>query len=100
MKYFTIKKSLFLVYSNKCIEELEKIDKFLEILEKSNVGKIIEKIYLKDKNDNIGRKGYNPYNLFATIIYCFSQFKSSLREMEKLCTFELEDVGKIKYHVK
>lgn len=89
MKYFTIKKSFFLVYSNKCLEELEKNDKFLEILEKSNVGKIIEKIYSKDKKSNVGRNGYNPYNLFATIIFCFSKFKSTLREIENLFKFDL-----------
>ena len=85
MNYFTIKRELFLVPSNICNEEFEKIDKFLQILEKSGVGKIIEIKQNELKKSNVGRKSYNHYNLFATIIYCFSKFKSSLREIEELC---------------
>ena len=88
MNYFTTKRSFFLVPSNKCNEEFEKIDNFLKILEKSNVGNLIYSIYKKDKTTDIGRKRYNPFNLFATIVYCFSNFKSSLREIEKLCIFD------------
>ena len=84
MEYFTIKRFLFLVPSNDCNEELEKIDKFINLLNKSKIGKIIEKEQ-KEK----GRSGYNPYNLFAAIIYCFSKFKSSLREIENLCMFDI-----------
>ena len=89
MKYFTIKKSFFLVYSNKCYEEFEKMDKFLEILEKSGIGKLIELEKKKNNKLELGRKGYNPYNLMATVIYCFSNFKSTLREIEKLCIFDV-----------
>lgn len=84
MNYFTIKRSIFIVSSNKCCGETMKIDKFIDILNKSGIGKIIENI-----QNNKGRIGYNPYNLVATIIYCFSQFKSSIREIEKLCIFDL-----------
>ena len=70
--------------SNKCCEEYDKIDKFIEILNKSGIGKIIE----TEQNKN-GRKGYNPFNLVAAIIYCFSKFKSSIREIENLCSFDL-----------
>lgn len=84
MNHFTTKRSLFVVSSKRCCEEYEKIDKFIEILNKSGIGKIIENI-----QNNVGRKGYNPFNLVATIIYCFSEFKSSVREIEKLCIFDL-----------
>ena len=84
MNYFTIKRSIFIVPSNKCYEEFNKIDKFISILNKSNIGIIIEKVQKKN-----GRNGYNPFNLVAAIIYCFSQFKSSLREIEHLCVFDL-----------
>lgn len=84
MEYFTTNRFLFLVSSKKCLEEYEKIDKFIGILNKSNIGNLIE----KEIKCN-GRTGYNPYDLVATIVYCFSQFKSSLREIEKLCTFDL-----------
>ena len=84
MEYFSTKRFLFLVSSNKCNEELAKIDKFISILNKSGIGIIIE-----NEKKKKGRYGYNPYNLAATIIYCFSQFKSSLREIEKLCKFDI-----------
>lgn len=84
MNYFTIKRSIFIVPSKECYEEFDKIDKFISILNKSNIGILIKKVQKKN-----GRIGYNPYNLVATIIYCFSKFKSSLREIEQLCTFDL-----------
>ena len=84
MEYFTIKNFIFLVPSNKCAEEFKKIDAFIKILNNSGIGKLI-----KNQQIEKGRNGYNPYNLVATIIYCFSQFKSSLREIEKLCIFDI-----------
>ena len=84
MEYFSIKRCFFIVPSDKCNEEFEKIDKYIGILNKSGIGQIIEKV-----QNNIGRKGYNPFNLVAAIIFCFSQFKSSIREIEKLCIFDL-----------
>ncbi len=89
MNYFTIKRSLFLVSSNTCLEEFEKIDNFLSLLEKSQVGRIIDIQNKKNKITSVGRKGYNPFNMFAMIIYCFSKFKSSLREIESLCQYDL-----------
>ena len=84
MEYFSTKRFLFLVSSDKCNEELTKIDKFISILNKSGIG-----IIIKNEKKKKGRYGYNPYDLVATIIYCFSQFRSSLREMEDLCKFDL-----------
>lgn len=84
MSYFTIKRSISIVSSNKRREKYDKIDKFIEILNKSEIGKLIE-----NTQKNVGRTGYNPFNLVATIIYCFSKFKSSIREIEKLCIFDL-----------
>ena len=84
MEYFNTKRFLFLVPSNKCVEELEKVDQFISLLNKSQIGKIIKK-----EQKVRGRSGYNPYNLVATIIYCFSQFKSSVREIERLCITDI-----------
>ena len=88
MSYFTIKSSFWLVPSNRCDEEFAKIDKFMEFLEKSGVGKIIESVKSKDIECK-GRKGYYKYNLFAMIIYCFTKFKASLRDIEEKCIFDL-----------
>ena len=49
----------------------------MSILEKSGVGKIIEKE--KNKKKNQGNSKHNPYTLFARIIYCFAKCKGSLR---------------------
>jgi len=87
MKYFSTKCALFVVPSKRCNEEFQKIAFFMELLEESNVGKIIERAYKKEKS--VGRNSYNPYNMFAMIIYCFSKFRSSLREMEDLCNFDM-----------
>ena len=81
MEYFTIKSSFFLVSSNIYIEELKKIDKFMKLLENSKVWKYINYVNTNNKKCK-GRIGYNPYNLFATIIYCFAKFKASLRDIE------------------
>lgn len=89
MNYFTIKRTFFLVPSYICCEEFDKIEHFLSILEISGVGKIIEKVYKEDKKNKVGRKGFNPYNMFAMIIYCFAKFKGSLRDMEELCQYDL-----------
>ncbi len=88
MYYFTIKRSFWVVPSVDILKEYEKIDKFLEILEKSGVGKIINYVKLKDEKCK-GRNGYNPYNLFATIIYCFAKFKGSLRDIEDKDKFDI-----------
>ena len=57
-------------------------------LENSGVGKIIENVKHKDYKCK-GRNGYNPYNLFATIIYCFAKFKATLRDIEDKCIFDI-----------
>lgn len=88
MKYFTIKRSLFLVPQANMIEEYEKIDKFMQILEKSDVAEIIKNVKQQEVNCK-GRIGYNPYNLFATIVYCFSKFKGTLRDIEDKCMFDM-----------
>ena len=81
MYNFTIKRSFFLVPHEHMIGEFNKIDNFMALLEKSGVGKIIKNVKRTDLNHK-GRKGYNPYNLFAAIIYCFSKFKGTLRDIE------------------
>lgn len=88
MKYFSIKRPIFIVPSEKCNKEFEKIDKFMKFLENSGVGKIIENVKHKN-NECKGRDGYNPYNLFAMIIYCFAKFKATLRDIEDKCIFDI-----------
>ncbi len=72
MEYFTTKRPIFLVPSDKCNEEFEKIDKFLTFLEESGVWKIIKSVKLK-RSMCKGRKGYDPYKLLAVIIGIFQK---------------------------
>ena len=65
MKYFIIKRQLFLVPQGNIVEELKKIDKFMIVLEKSRVSKIIRTVKQKNKECK-GRLGYNPYNFVLT----------------------------------
>ena len=68
--------------------EREKIDTFLRLLEESGVGEIIYKETNKDRSLG-GRNSYNPYRLFAAIIYAFSKHSGSLRKIEESIKFDL-----------
>lgn len=69
-------------------KEREKMDKFLMFLENSGVGRIIEESIDFDKS-NGGRPPYNPYNLFASIIFAFSKHSGSLRKIEESIKFDV-----------
>ena len=82
--------------------EFEKIDKFIILLENSGVGKIIESV--NKKREKCKEKyGYNPFNLFVTIIFCFSKFKATIRNIEKKSIFDLRVIyimeGKLPKHI-
>ena len=77
--------------SQKCNVEFEKIDKFMNLLEKSGVWKILKYVKQKDKNCK-GRTGYNPYNLFAAIVYCFAKFDATLRDIEDKFIFDFRTI--------
>ncbi len=64
------------------------IDKFLQLLEDSGVGEIIYQNTHKDRSSG-GRIPYNPYRLFASIIYAFSKHSGSLRKIEESLKFDL-----------
>ena len=98
MKYFNIKRPLFIVPSEKCTVEFEKIDKFMLMLENSGVEKIINYVKLKNKNCQ-GRIGYDPYAMFAMIIYCFAKFNASLRDIEDKCIFDLRVLYIMEGHI-
>ena len=87
MSYFTIKRSLFLVPTLSMMKEYKKIDKFMLLLEKSGVAKILKNVNNFDEKCK-GPNGYNPYNLFAVIVYCFATSKASLRNIEDRCTYD------------
>lgn len=88
MAYFIIQQRRFFSSYDISEEEKEKLDKFLEILEESGVGKIIEKEVERDYSKG-GREGVNPYRLYATIAYAFSQHSGSLRKIEESIKYDL-----------
>ena len=88
MPYFIDLQTKLFNSSELVFEEKEKLDKFLSILEESGVGKIIEQATKTDRSKG-GRIPYNPYRLFATIVYAFSKHSGSLRKIEESIYFDL-----------
>ena len=87
MPYFTIEKTFLIPSLELSFEEKKKIDIFLTILEDSGVGEIIETA--TRKTYSAGRKSYNPYRLFAAIIYGFSKHSGSVRKIEESIFYDL-----------
>ena len=88
MPYFITEK-VFLMPSFEINEkEREKLDIFLEILEESGIGSIIEKETKRDPSLP-GRHSYNPCRLFASIAYGFSKHSGSVRSLEESLEFDL-----------
>ena len=70
MPYFSMSKT-FLVYPFTVDRKgLSELDEFLLLLDRSNVGEIIKNEVQKELKST-GRPGYNPYKLFAVILYFF-----------------------------
>ena len=88
MAYFTTQQDYFFLCSDIPFEEKRKLNDFLLVLEESGVGKIIEKA-LGGKQATGGRPSYNPYRLFATILYAFSKHSGSLRRIEESVRFDI-----------
>ena len=69
-------------------KEKARLDKFLEFLDESGVARFIEE-ELNSSSETRGRKPFNPYKLFATIIYSFSKHSSSVRKIEESMNYDL-----------
>lgn len=87
MPYFTMERLFLFPSFDIPLKEKEKLDSFLKILELSGVGKIIEEATKKEYAG--GRHSYNPYRLFATIIYAFSKHSGSVRKIEESLNYDL-----------
>ncbi len=88
MLYFTFFQDQLFPTAELSRAERDKIDNFLRLLEESGIGEIIYKETYKDKSLG-GRSSYNPYRLFAAIIYAFSKHSGSLRKIEESIKFDL-----------
>ena len=88
MPFFTVFQDQLFSTAELSRGEREKIDSFLQVLEESGIGEIIYNETNKDKGKG-GRNSYNPYRLFAAIIYAFSKHSGSLRKIEESIKFDL-----------
>lgn len=61
------------------VEEKEKIDAFLALLDASGVEKHMN---IKSAYEEFGRPEFNPYAMFATIVYGFAMGNATLRNLE------------------
>ena len=87
MPYFTIEKTFLFPSFDISFEERQKLNAFLEILENSGIGPIIEEC--TKKGCCAGRKPYNPHRLLASIIYGFAKHSGSVRKIEESMNFDL-----------
>lgn len=86
MKKFTTKINfLFYSYTIK-EEEKQKLDKYLNLLEESGIGEVLEK---HETRATTGRPQYNVYNMFATVLYGFTHGTGSLRRLEEYCNYDI-----------
>lgn len=86
MPHFTTKQDgLFYSYTLP-VEQVAKIDEFLSILEDSGIVDIIKNV---EKTTGFGRPGFDPYTMFATILYGFAVGSPTLRELENSCRYDL-----------
>lgn len=85
---FTTRKVFLIPSFDLDVKEIEKLDKYLLLLEKSKVDKFFPKKEYLD-NGNGGRPHYSYYDLFATILYGFAFDNPTLRDLEDVCKFDL-----------
>ena len=89
MTHFTISGPLLLYTFPLQAKEQEKLDAFLLLLEKSGAWKYLNEVRM---DSELGRPRINKFRLFSAIVYCFALGKSSLREIETACYYDLRVV--------
>lgn len=88
MLNFTTRETFLVPSFELDLEEREKLDKFLLILDKSGVSKFFSHRDIHDL-DKGGRPHYSYYDLFATILYGFAFNSPTLRQLETSCKYDL-----------
>lgn len=88
MSYFLTRK-LFLTPSfDLDVKETQLFERFLQYLEDSGVGAVIEK-HVKNDTNSGGRPNVNYYNLFAVILYGFANGNATLRDLADACGHDI-----------
>ena len=88
MSNFTTRKTFLLPSLELDVKEREKMDKFLKLLEKSNVESLFPNRKIDD-SFNGGRPPYNYHNLLAVVLYGFAFSSPTLRDIETSCKYDL-----------
>ena len=88
MPYFNTERMFLVPSLDLEVKEKEKMMRFLNLLDNSGVGNIIDR-YVKNNTTSGGRPGYNYYRLFATVLYGFAFNRYTLRELEDACKYDL-----------
>ena len=88
MTNFTTRKTFLVPSFDLDVKERDRLDRFLLLLSNSGVSKFFQtkEPYELEKG---GRPSYNPYDMFATILYGFAFNSSTLRELETACKYDL-----------
>ena len=86
MTNFTTRKTFLIPSFDLDVKERGKMDRFLYVLEKSDIAKLFTNNCYASKG---GRPAYSDYDLFATILYGFAFNNPSLRNLEDACKYDL-----------
>ena len=88
MPYFNTGKTFLFPSFDLDEKERDKIDRFLQLLDNSNIDSIIVQ-YINNLGSSGGRPNVNYFKLFATILYGFAFGYETLRSIEEACRFDL-----------
>lgn len=69
MNYYNARQTFLIRSSTIKAEKTKKIDKFLELLDKSGVCDLINEQVIRDERRKIGRPGYNVYNMLVAVLF-------------------------------
>lgn len=88
MRDFSTKRVVLFYSSTLDMEEQEKLDRFLRLLDKSGVAALFPE-WTKEVDQNNGRPAYSPFNMLSTIIYGFAFRADTLRDLEEKCKYDI-----------
>lgn len=88
MNYFTTREQFLFSSFTLDMQEQEKLDRYLLLLDKSGVSELFPKKDLYEQQKG-GRPHYRYTDLFAVVLYGFAFTSGSLRDIEDACKYDL-----------